>query len=42
MAGAIATGLKTLFSTKLYKPSLGKIARRSTFGGLAVLFMAGA
>lgn len=42
MAGAVATGFKTLFSTKLYKPSLGKIARRSTFFGLAVIFLAGA
>ncbi|MGI5831600.1 MAG: preprotein translocase subunit SecE [Thermoguttaceae bacterium] len=42
MAGVIATGIKTLFSGKQYKPSLGKIARRSTFFGLAVLFLAGA
>lgn len=42
MAGAISAGFKTLFSAKLYKPSLGKIARRSTFFGLAVLFLAGA
>lgn len=40
MAGALSSGIATLFSAKLYKPSLGKIARRSTFFGLTLLFLA--
>ncbi len=32
--------MKTLFSASLYKPELGRMARRCTFAGLAVLFLA--
>lgn len=41
MAGSLTAGLKALTSAKIYKPTQGKIARRSTFLGLAVIFLAG-
>ena len=41
MAGTLASGIKALFSAKVYKPTQGKIARRSTFFGLAAIFLAG-
>ena len=42
MAGASSSLLTALFSVKPYKASLGKIARRSTFFGFVLVFLAGA